>query len=130
MKKCNRLLNYIATFPNVFIRFHASDMVIHIDSDATYLIAPEARSRIAGYFYLNSTNNKNPIHNGALLVECRTLRHVVASSAEAETADIFHNAQIAIPIHYVFHQLGHHQPPTPFKTDNATALHLIKNNIQ
>ena len=129
MKKCHRLLDYVATFPNVYLRFCASDMVLHIDSDAAYLVAPEAKSRIAGFYHLNSHDRTNLIHNGALLVECKSLRHVVASSAEAETAGLFHNAQTAIPIRYMLSQLGHKQPPTPLKTDNATALNFINNNI-
>ena len=73
-------------------------MVLHVDSDAAYLVAPEACSRIAGFFHLNSHDRNHMIKNGALLIECKTLRHVVASSAEAETAGMFHNAQVAIPI--------------------------------
>ena len=33
-EKYKRLLDYVATYPNVFIRYHASEMVFHIDSDA------------------------------------------------------------------------------------------------
>ena len=98
MIKCKRLLDYVATFSQVFLRYNASNMILNIDSDAAYLVAPEAKSRIAGYFHLNNSTTKEPVHTGALLVECKTLRHVIASSAEAETAGIFHNAQIAIPI--------------------------------
>ena len=52
-----RLLDYAATYPNAFVRFYASDMMLNIDSDAAYLVQPKARSRIAGYFYLD---NKPP----------------------------------------------------------------------
>ena len=34
------LMDYAATQPDAVIRFHASDMCLHIDSDATYLIHP------------------------------------------------------------------------------------------
>ena len=129
MRKCKRLLDYVATFPNVFIRFYKSDMILTIDSDAAYLVLPGARSRIAGFFQMNSLDKTTPFRNGALLVECKSLRHVVASSAEAEVAGIFHNAQTAIPIRYMLAQLGHPQPATPLKTDNATALNFVKNNI-
>ena len=102
------------------------NMILSIDSDAAYLVAPKARSRVAGYFQLNSLPH---IINGALLVECKALRHVVASSAEAETAGIFHNAQVAVPIRYMLEQLGHAQPPTRIKTDNATASGFVHDNI-
>ena len=59
----------------------------------------------------------------------KTLRHVVASSAEAETAGIFLNAQTAIPMCYALECLGHPQPATSLKTDNSTANGFIHNNI-
>ena len=68
--------------------------------------------------------------NGAVLVECKTLRHVVASAAEAEIAGIFHNAQISLPIRHLLECLHHPQPPTPIKTDNTTANGFIHDNIQ
>ena len=73
MKKCKRLLDYVATFPDVYIHFYASDMVLTIDSDAAYLVQPGARSRIAGYFQLNSDNKDTNFINGPILVECKTL---------------------------------------------------------
>ena len=99
-----------------------------LDSDAAYLVAPKARSRIAGYFSLGPHTHQQTPH-GPILVECQTLHHVVASSAEAEIAGIFHNAQIAIPIRYILTKLGHPQPKTQIKTDNATASSFVKNNI-
>ena len=128
-QRCKCLLDYVATYPNVFIRYHASDMVLTIDSDAAYLVEPKARSRIAGYFQLNSNKRSNKYINGAILIECKTLRHVVASAAEAETAGIFHNAQIALPIRYMLIQIGHKQPRTPVKTDNEMSNNFIHNNI-
>ena len=130
-EKAQRLMDYVYTYPNTFIRYYASDMVLHIDSDAAYLVAPKARSRVAGYFHLsNHPNNKSKnTLNGAVHVECKTLRHVVSSAAEAETAGVFHNAQRAIPIRVVLQALDHPQPPTPIKTDNSTANGFIHDNI-
>ena len=129
--KCQRLMDYAATYPNMYIRYHASDMVLHVDSDAAYLVAPKARSRISGYFYLSDHPSKTPHPklNGAILVECKTLRHVVASAAEAEIAGVFHNAQTSLPIRHILQVLNHPQPPTPLKTDNSTANGFVHNNI-
>ena len=129
MKKCKQLLDYVATYPNVAIRFHASDMVLHIHSDAAYLVMPKARSRIAGYFYFDNKTTKLPLLNGALLVECKTLRRVVCSAAEAELSGVFHNAQTAVPIRHLLISLGHSQPPTPLVTDNSTAHGFVHKNI-
>ena len=129
LKLCHRLLDYSATYPNVTLRYHANDMVLQIHSDAAYLVAPKARSRIAGHFSLGSTTPSSPTPSGPILIECRTLRHVVASSAEAEIAGVFHNAQIAIPIRHILQSLGHPQPPTTIITDNTTAASFTTDNI-
>ena len=38
VKKCNMLMDYTHTYPNATIQYHASDMCVHIDSDAAYLV--------------------------------------------------------------------------------------------
>ena len=129
-----KLLDYAATYPNTTIRFYASDMILHAESDAAYLVLPNARSRIAGLFYLSDrqhpSNIPNPPRNGPILIICKTLRHVVASAAEAETGGLFHNTREAIPIRRTLIALGHAQPATPIKTDNSTALSFVKANIK
>ena len=128
-KHCRRILDYLSTYPNVYVRYHASDMQLAIESDAAYLVEPQARSRIAGFYHLNSGQPHSNDINGAFHIECKTLRHVVASSAEAETAGVFHNAQIAVPIRHMLHHLGHKQHPTVIKTDNSTTYNFIHDNI-
>ena len=46
------LLNYAATHPNAKIRYTASDMILYIHSDASYLSEPQARSRAGGHYFL------------------------------------------------------------------------------
>ena len=84
----NHLLSYCAIYLNVGPRYHASDMILNTDSDASYRIAPEAKSRIAGYFYLNNKTSSSP-NNAPILVECLTPKHVVTSSAECEMQAYF-----------------------------------------
>ena len=38
--KVNLLLNYTATHPDAKVRFYKSDMILHINSDGSYLSAP------------------------------------------------------------------------------------------
>ena len=125
-------MDYVQTYPNAYIRFYTSDMILHVDSNAAYLVATKARSRIAGYFHLLDHPNitKHPKLNGTILVECKTLRHVVSSSAESEVAGIYHNSGIAIPVRQTLQALNHPQPPTPLKTDNSTATGFVYDNIQ
>eukprot|EP00804_Cyclotella_cryptica_P009932 CCRYP_017361-RA/>CCRYP_017361-RA protein AED:0.34 eAED:0.36 QI:0/0/0/1/0.5/0.33/3/0/441 len=85
-KLCQQLLDYCASHPDAVVRFTASDMVLNIHSDASYLFESNARSRIAGHFFLGSVPiDKTPIKlNGAIYVFCGILKFVVASPAEAE----------------------------------------------
>ena len=100
-------------------------MILYIDSDAAYIILPNARSRYAGHFYLSnkatSTSCPRPPCNGPIHTECKSIRSVVASAAEAETTGVFGNS---IPICPALEALDHPQPPTPIKTDNSTAYGL------
>ena len=65
-----------------------------------------------------------------MLIECRTIRHVVTSAAEAETHAVFHNAKTALPIRHLLIQMGHPQLPTPITTDNSTTTGYVNGNIQ
>jgi hypothetical protein len=47
----NQLLDYLATHPDATIRYHASDMILHIHSDASYLSVSNARIRLGGLFF-------------------------------------------------------------------------------
>eukprot|EP00978_Attheya_sp_CCMP212_P034671 scaffold146465_cov33-Attheya_sp.AAC.1 len=46
------LLVYAATNPNATIRYWASDMILQIHSDASYLSEPKAKSRASGHYFL------------------------------------------------------------------------------
>jgi hypothetical protein len=55
--KVIKLLNYCNTHPETKIRYHASDMILHIHSDASHLSENEAKSR-AGVFFIWETPPK------------------------------------------------------------------------
>jgi hypothetical protein len=50
----NQFLDYRWTHPNAKIRYRASDMILNVHSDASYLIAPKAHSRAGEYIFLGS----------------------------------------------------------------------------
>jgi hypothetical protein len=47
----DQLLDDVATRPDATIRYHASAMILHIHSDASYLSVSNARSRLRGLFF-------------------------------------------------------------------------------
>jgi hypothetical protein len=82
--KVIKLLNYCNTHPETKNRYHASDMILHIHSDASYISENEARSRAGGFFYTgNTTKTKKKLTNGAILIVSKVLKHVMSSAAEA-----------------------------------------------
>ena len=78
-------MDYADTHLNVYIHFHASDMVLMIDTNATYLVMPKTWFRIAGYYYIRNKPNAKPHPelNGAMIIDCKTLNPFVASTTEA-----------------------------------------------
>jgi hypothetical protein len=60
----NQMLDYLATHPDSTIRYHASDMVLHIHSDASYLSVSNARSHLGGLFFLGNKSPKQDALNG------------------------------------------------------------------
>jgi hypothetical protein len=122
------LLNYAHTFPNAEIIYRASDMVLHVDSDAAYLVAPEARSRAGGYQYLS--NKDGTLFNGPVLILAKVIKNVMASATEAELGALFMNAQEAVGLRNCLTAMGYPQPATPLKTDNSTANGIINNTMK
>ena len=86
-------MDYTVTYLSIYIRFYVSDMILLVDSDTAYLVMPKVKSRIAGYFQLNDYSKRVPYPklNRAILVECKTLKHIVLLATEAKTVGIFHN---------------------------------------
>jgi hypothetical protein len=131
------LLNYAHAHPNATIRYSASDMVLHIHSDASYLSEPKARSRAGGHYFLSDRQNPpttapttTPKPNGPLFTISRIMRHVMGSAAEAEIGASYINGQEAIPIRNTLEELGHPQPPTPMQVDNSTADGFANDTIK
>ena len=122
------LLNYAATHPSAEIIYRASDMVLRVDSDAAYLVAPEARSRAGGYHYLSDKEGKT--FNGPVMVLAKVIKNVMASAAEAELGALFMNGQEAVALRNCLVAMGHPQPATPLKTDNSTASGILNNTMK
>jgi hypothetical protein len=119
--KVIKLLNYCNTHPETKIRYHASNMILHIHSDASYLSENEAKSRAGGFFYMgNTTKNDKKLTNGAILIVSKVLKHVMSSAAEAEIGAVFINAKEGAVLRTTLEELGHKYPPTPMETDNTT----------
>jgi hypothetical protein len=103
----NQLLDYLATHPDAIIRYHTSDMILHIHSDASYLSVSSARSRLGGLFFLGNKSPKQDTLNRSILNVAAVIKIVVASAAESEVGACFHSAQSGAPIRATLTKLGH-----------------------
>jgi hypothetical protein len=106
------LLNYCKTHPETKIRYHASDMILHIHSGEYYLSENEAKSRAGGFFYMGNTNKTDGnLTNGAILIITKVLKHVMSSASEAEIGTVFINAKEGAVLRTTSEELGNKQPP-------------------
>jgi hypothetical protein len=125
-----QLLDYLATHPDATIRFHASDMILHIHSDASYLSVLKTMGRLGGLFYLVYNPPNEDKLNGSILNVDSVIKHEVASAAESEVGACFQNAQTAAPLRITLIELGHKQAATPLRTDNSTAYGILNKKIK
>ena len=112
-------LNYAASHPHAENCFSASDMILHIASNGSYLSESKSRSRVGGIFYLSS---KLPQHNQAsdcnhpfnapFHVVARILKMITNSAMETEVAATFYNVKEALPFRVTLAEMGH--PPTTY----------------
>jgi hypothetical protein len=63
----NQMLDYLATHPDATIRYLASDIILHINSDASYISVSYARSRIGEFFFCGDKPPKVDTLNGSIL---------------------------------------------------------------
>ena len=132
MRKTKQLLDYLATHSEATVRFHASDMVLNIHSDASYLSEANAHSRACGHFFMGwKADPTKPIKLNRAFLHCvQFLRFVVASATEAELGALFLNCKQATIFRLMLEEMGHPQPPTPIHCDNSTAVGIANNTVK
>jgi hypothetical protein len=121
----NQMLDSLATHPDATIRYHASNMILHIHRDASYLSVSNARSLLGGLFFLGNKSPEQDTLNRSIFNVASVIKNLVASAAESEVGACFHNAQSGAPLRFTLTELGHRQPPTPLHTDNSTAFGIV-----
>jgi len=95
MVLCKQFLDFIATQEEAILTYRASDMVLTIHSDASYLSKPKSRSRAGGHMFM-AGKDKTHINNGAVLSISQIIRAVMSSAAEAKLGALFINAKTAV----------------------------------
>jgi hypothetical protein len=119
-------LNYCAMRPNATQLYRASNMILHVHSNALYLNESEARSRVGGHHYLGdraSPNNQPP--NGTILNIAKILKHVVSSAAKAKVGATFLNGKEAVVVRTTLNEMGHPQPAGNPKEPGNPSVHQL-----
>ena len=131
LRECERLLAYAASYPDNILVYHASDMILEVQSDASYLSRSRARSVAGGLGYLASASTAGvPTSNGAVFTHSAVLDVVVAFAGEAEYGALFTIAQKAEFSRTILAALGHPQPATIIYCDNRCAVGLANDTIK
>jgi hypothetical protein len=126
----NKFLNYCATHPNATIRYHPSDMILKVHSDASYNSEPKARSQAGGHFYMGNRDTNDDTTQGTILATTAIMNAILASASEAEIGALFENTRKATMLRTTLEEMGYPQPPTPVQTDNSTACGIANDNIK
>ncbi len=107
--RCIQLLDYLASNSEAKVRYYASNMMMNIHLDASYLSKTKARSRARGHFFMGwMPKNREPIKiNCAFYVNATILKFMVASAAEAELCALFHNCQDGIIFRQTLADMGY-----------------------
>ncbi len=131
MKKCKQLLYNLATQPDGTVQSYASDMILNIHSNASYLSKANAHSHACGHFFMGwKFDAIRPIKlNRAFFTLCTILQFVVASAAEAELGPLFLNCKQATIFRLMLDEMDQPQPPTPIDCDNSTTIGIANNTI-
>ena len=127
LKATEHVLNYIASNPRT-PRYQASNMILQVDSDATYLVCSEACSQAGGFHYLSLADISR--FNAPIHVLAKVIKDVMYRAAEAKVAALFMNAQEVVSIRTCLEEMGHAQPPIPLKTNNSTATGILPGTIK
>ena len=131
------LIKYTTTHPNVTIWYTASDMVLHIHRDASYLSEPQSCSRTGGHYFLGDIRpdiskppTTRPCLNGPIHSISSIMSNVMGSADEAKIGAAYINGQEAVPIRTLLLELGHPQPSTPIQFDNSTSDGFANDTIK
>ena len=123
---------YLKKWGKQTVRFHASEMILTVMSDASLGSEKENkknhRSRAACIMYLGT---KDPhIINGPIFIHTGILPGVPTSAAESEIAGNFETGKHTKYARNLLDDLGYAQPTTIIFTDNVCALEYSKDTIK
>jgi hypothetical protein len=88
MQCATQLFNYLGTQEEAILTYNASNMILAVHSNASYLSKPKVRSRAGDHFFLSS-DTKLLANNGAILNIAHIIKNVMSSATEAELSALY-----------------------------------------
>jgi hypothetical protein len=128
MLRLDRLLGYAFAHPNGRKVYRASDMILRVLSDASYLSHPKAGS-VAGSHHFLGHHDDDEFLNHPISNHSTRIPVVCSFVAEAEYAGLYAAARIAVDERRILANMGHPQPPTTIFCDNEVAIGLANNTV-
>ena len=95
VEACHQILDYVATHLNVTIQYIASDMILLVHSNMSYLSEQNSKSQVGGHYYLSSTDDNKPA-NGTILNLLAIIKNFVSSATEAKLASLVYNCKNSV----------------------------------
>jgi hypothetical protein len=129
-KDASKFLNYCASHPRATMRYHASDMILKLHSNASYNSESGACSHMGRHFYLGSRTSNNDTKQGTILATTAVMQAILASASEAEIGALYENTKIVAILRVTLEEMGYSQPPTLVQTDNSTACGIANDNLK
>lgn len=129
LSAAHRIMQYAAAYPCHKLVYKACDMVLYIQSDASYLSRSNARSVAGGLLYCSNNDDTETINGAILAVSC-IIPTVCSAVSEAEYAACFINAQHGVWLRTILQALGYKQPVTQLLCDNRCAVGIANDNIK
>jgi hypothetical protein len=129
MARLQRLLGYVAAHPDGREIFRASDMLVRVLSDASFLSRPNAGSVAGGLrSYLRLIDDDDWVNHP---ISCHSTRIPVVCSfvAEVEYAGLYAAARITTEERKILANMGHPQPATPLFCDNEVAIGIAADTV-
>ena len=105
-------------------------MILKSTTVAACSVLPKARGCAAVHCHLSWEDNDHV--NGAVDALCKTIKNVVSSAVQSETAGIHTGGKCACPMITALEEIGHLQPlaGSPLVTDNSTAHGVLNSKMR
>lgn len=123
-----RIQGYLKTYGNHKIQFQASDMVLHIMSDASFDADPQSKSRGGCFLWIG--NKKPDLINGPISCHSKLLPGVPQSAAAAEIVQHVESGKHGIYARRILRCMGYTQPPTIILADNLCSIDYAHDNTK